>query len=62
MSGRIWVVEVNEGTRAKPQWRAAQSYEVRANARLRKYALSWAKGGIFGKVRVVQYVRQGGAR
>lgn len=62
MSGRIWVVEVNEGTRAEPKWMAAQSFNARAKARLKKHVLSWAKGRKFGKVRVVQYVRQGGAQ
>ena len=63
MSGRIWVVEVNEGTRAEPQWRVAQSFDVRAKARRLRHVLSWSKEcRSFGKVRVVQYVRQGGAR
>ena len=62
MSGRIWVVEVNDGTRAEPKWMAAQSFNSRAKARLKKHVLSWVKVCKFGKVRVVQYVRQGGAR
>ena len=59
MSGRIWVVEENIGSRAHPSWRAMRVVrDTRYRARQAQAAVKRA-----GYVtRVVQYVRQGGAR
>lgn len=63
MSGRIWVVEWNIATRAMPDWRVVQSFRSRADARQQQRALAVFNGRrVFGKTRLVQYVRQGGAR
>ena len=59
VSGRIWVVEENLGSRAQPSWRAMRVVrDTRYFARQAQAAVKRA-----GYVtRVVQYVRQGGAR
>ena len=59
VSGRIWVVEENLGSRAQPNWRAMRVVrDTRYFARQAQRAVKRA-----GYVtRVVQYVRQGGAR
>ena len=64
MSGRIWVIEQNEGTRAKPKWWPLGFEDTRADARRRaaadrKHSKHLNAGEQY---RVVQYVRQGGAR
>ena len=57
MSGRIWVVEINEGTRTAPRWLPVEYRGTRVEVR---QAQAW-HGGKYPS-RVVQYVRQGGAR
>jgi hypothetical protein len=57
MSGRIWVVEVNDGTRTVPQWHVVAWRSTRSFARSAQVAR-----GDAARTRVVQYVRQGGAR
>ena len=57
MSGRIWVVEINVGTRAAPRWVSVEYRKTRAKVR---EAQAW-HGGQYPS-RVVQYERQGGAR
>ena len=57
MSGRIWVVEINAGTRTAPRWLPVEFQGTRLEVR---QAQAW-----YGRKypsRVVQYVRQGGAR
>ena len=57
MSGRIWVVEINAGTRTAPQWYVVTWRSTRAFARSAQVSR-----GDAARTRVVQYVRQGGAR
>ncbi len=59
MSGRIWVVEENLGSRAQPSWWAMR--DVRDTRALARKAQVAAKRAGY-VTRVVQYVRQGGAR
>ena len=59
MSGRIWVVEENMGTRTRPAWWATSF--VRDTRELARKAQGAAKRAGY-VTRVVQYVRQGGAR
>ena len=56
MSGRIWVVEANVGSRKMPEWHVIAWRATRAVAR--KSSMREANM----PTRVVQYVRQGGAR
>jgi hypothetical protein len=57
MSGRIWVVEINDGTRTAPRWHVVAWRSTRAFARSAQVSR-----GDAARTRVVQYVRQGGAR
>jgi hypothetical protein len=59
MSGRIWVVEENMGSRAQPAWWAT-SFVRDTRALARRAQLTAKSAGYV--TRVVQYVRQGGAR
>ena len=58
MSGRIWVVEINTGTRIKADWHLVDYCMRRSNARYLQSNLR----EFYQMTRVVQYVRQGGAR
>lgn len=58
MSGRIWVVEWNMGKRMEIRWVPEAVSPTRAKARMAQAKIredGW-------RTRVVQYVRQGGAR
>jgi hypothetical protein len=57
MSGRLWVVEINAGTRTAPRWLRLAYRGTRVEAR---QAQAWHDSEY--PSRVVQYVRQGGAR
>lgn len=57
MSGRIWAIEINSGTRTAPKWHVVTWRGTRAFARDERI-----KRGDAARTRVVQYVRQGGAR
>ena len=57
MSGRIWVVEINAGTRIAPRWLRVAYRGTRVEA---LQAQAWHDSEY--PSRVVQYVRQGGAR
>ena len=57
MSGRIWAIEINSGTRTAPKWHVVAWRGTRAFARDEQI-----KRGDAARTRVVQYVRQGGAR
>lgn len=59
MSGRIWVVEINTGTRIAPQWVRVAYRGTRVEAR-QTQTQEWHDATY--PSRVVQYVRQGGAR
>jgi len=58
MSGRIWAVEQNKGTRIKADWHLVDYCKRRSTARYLQSKLR----GFYQMTRVVQYVRQGGAR
>ena len=59
MSGRLWVVEINAGTRTAPRWLPVAYRGTRVEARQTK-TQAWHDATC--PSRVVQYVRQGGAR
>ena len=59
MSGRIWVVEENLGSRAQPRWSAMPVFRNTRNLARQAQASVNLAGYV---TRVVQYVRQGGAR
>ena len=59
MSGRIWVVEWNMGSRTSPNWRPTLA--IRNTRALARQAQAVGKRAGMTS-RVVPYVRQGGAR
>ena len=59
MSGRIWVVEENLGSRARPSWWAMPVVRDTRNLARQEQRAAKRAGYV---TRVVQYVRQGGAR
>ena len=65
MSGRIWVVEENLGSRTNPSWYVMESWTTvpvaRSTRQLARKEQAKAKALGYAS-RVMQYVRQGGAR
>jgi hypothetical protein len=62
MSGRIWVVEVNKHCSLGNWWEPVSYLFTRSHARRVRLAMGTMPGQTKAKARVVQYVRQGGAR